>query len=375
MTESTPAIDPARAARDLSAPGPRHVVVALLAVLAVGASAWWVYDRVTHVHIADARIAATMITISSRVAGWLEEMPVETGDRVRRGDLLLVVDDREAELALREAELGIASARANRQRLDAERALLEISVDTRVQRLRADRRAAESARAAAETELERMQAEWQRAGSLLERDMISRELFEQQRSAHRLAEQNLLTASARVEAAAAAVAEAEAARFELDVIETRRAHAELAILDAEARRDQLAVALSHHRIHSPIDGVIDTVFVDPGEYVERGRQLLILHDPDTVWVSANVRETQIRHLRPGTRAHIRVDAYPGRAIEGVVRRVGQAATNQFSLLPSTNPGGNFTKVTQRIEVRIDVEQEPDQGVLKPGMMVEVKIGI
>jgi membrane fusion protein, multidrug efflux system len=353
--------------------GPRGIVVALTALLAVLSTGWWAYDRMTHIYVTDARIAATMITISSRVPGWLHELPVETGHRVRRGDLLLVIDDREAALALREAELRVAAAASERQRIDAERALRVARLDTGAQRARAELQGAESLRGAAAAELDRTSAESQRAATLLGNAMISRELFEQQQIAHRQAEQRLRSASATVDAAAAALAEAEQAHLELDVLDARLQHAETAILDAEARRDQLAVALSHYRIQSPIDGVIDRVFVELGEFVERGRQLMILHDPANVWVSANVRETQIRHLQLGTPARIRVDAYPGREFSGVVRRIGQAATSQFALLPNPNPSGNFTKITQRIEVRIDLEQ--DQELLKPGMMVEVKIGI
>jgi membrane fusion protein, multidrug efflux system len=382
MTESAPAPDGhprasapigTRAARSGGWLGARSLAGALLAAVAIAISAWWVYDRLHHVYITDARIAATMITISSRVPGWLQDLGVETGDRVRRGDLLLVIDDREAALALEEAELGIAKARAAQRQVEAERTLRQAAIESSIARARAEVRAAESVRAAADAEVERVRAEWQRAQSLLERAMISRELFEQQQTTHLQAEQRLLSAVAGAEAAVAALAEAEAARFELEVLDARLEHAAVAVRDAEARRDQLEVALSHHRIRSPVDAVIDAVFVEPGEYVERGRQLLILHDPSTVWVTANVRETQIRHVRPGAAVRVRVDAYPGREFPGVVRRVGHAATSQFALLPNPNPSGNFTKITQRIEVRIDLEQ--DQERLMPGMMVEVKIGI
>ncbi len=371
MSESNPAHTASGTAGKLSR---RTLIVAMLAVAAIISSAWWVYDRVTHVHITDARIAGTMITISSRVHGWLDELPIETGDRVRRGDLLLAIDEREAALALEEAELRMAVARAELRRIQAERSWREASLAAADQKAAADLRAAQSEATAAEVELEQAEADWNRARSLLERDMISRELFDQQRSFWRQAEQRSLSANARVEAAQAAVAAAEAAKAELIVFDARELQAEAAVEDARAQRDQLEIALSHHRIVSPVDGVIDTVFLEAGEYVERGRQLLMLHNPDDLWVSANVRETHIRHLQPGDRARIRVDAYPGLELEGEIRRIGQATTSQFALLPNPNPSGNFTKITQRIEVRIDLEPSADVQ-LKPGMMVEVKIGI
>ena len=119
--------------------------------------------------------------------------------------------------------------------------------------------------------------------------------------------------------------------------------------------------------------VIDSTFIDAGEYVSPGTRLLIYHDPSTVWVDANVKETDFRRLTAGAPAQIAIDAYPNREFRGEVVRIGEAATSQFALLPSPNPSGNFTKVTQRLPVRISIEQQ--DGLLRPGMMVEVSIDV
>jgi membrane fusion protein (multidrug efflux system) len=124
---------------------------------------------------------------------------------------------------------------------------------------------------------------------------------------------------------------------------------------------------------SPASGIVDETFVHPGEYLVPGQRVLLMHDPADIWIDANIKETEIRHVEPGDRVKIHVDAYPDREFEGTVQRVGNAATSQFSLLPSTNPGGNFTKVTQRLPVRITIEQSGE--LLRPGMMVEVAIEI
>ena len=99
----------------------------------------------------------------------------------------------------------------------------------------------------------------------------------------------------------------------------------------------------------------------------------MMHDPDNVWVDANIKETEIRRLRPGQSVDVSVDAYPDEVFVGTIEKIGHAATSQFSLLPSTNPSGNFTKVTQRLTVKIALQQR--DGLLKPGMMVEVSIDI
>jgi membrane fusion protein (multidrug efflux system) len=138
-----------------------------------------------------------------------------------------------------------------------------------------------------------------------------------------------------------------------------------------AQRDRAALDLRDRTIAMPFDGSVDRVFVDPGEYVVPGQRILLLHDPSRVRVEANVKETQLRFFRPGTAVRLGVDAWPGRRFEGVVERVGGAATSEFALLPTPNPSGNFTKITQRLTVRIRVEPPPPEGMLRPGMMVVV----
>ena len=137
-----------------------------------------------------------------------------------------------------------------------------------------------------------------------------------------------------------------------------------------AQRERAALDLEDRTLVMPFDGVVDQVFVDKGEYVTPGQRLLMVHDPGRVRVEANVKETDIRFFRPGKHVTITVDALPGRRFAGTVTRVGQAATSEFALLPNPNPSGNFTKITQRLPVRIAVEQAA--GALKPGMMVELE---
>ena len=110
-----------------------------------------------------------------------------------------------------------------------------------------------------------------------------------------------------------------------------------------------------------------------GEYVVPGQRLALMHNPAKVWVAANIKETEVRHLKEGNIVAISVDAYSGKDFHGEITRIGDTATSQFSLLPSTNSSGSFTKVTQRIQVEISIEQGKEW--LRPGMMVEVAIEI
>ena len=257
----------------------RRLFQGLVAFAMVAAGTWFgaveVRQRFTHVHETDARVAGDLVTVSSRVAGRLVELPVESGDRVVRDQVIARLDARVEGLLLDQLEARLDAARAERARLD-----------------------------------------------VLDR--------------------------------------------EIDVLGHREA-------ELRSRIEQQRLDVADRTIRSPIDGVVDRVFARAGEYVRPGQRLAIVHDPKRVWIEANVKETQIRKLAAGQPVEVRVDAWPGEALRGRVRSVGSATTGSFALLPSPNPSGNFTKITQRIPVRIDVE--PSGRLLAPGMMVEVYIDV
>jgi membrane fusion protein (multidrug efflux system) len=142
-------------------------------------------------------------------------------------------------------------------------------------------------------------------------------------------------------------------------------------LSAEVRRRDIDIA--DRTIVSPADGRVVMTFVRQGEHVSPGQRILMFHDPKEIWVEANVKETDVRLLKPGMKAEVSVDAYPGKVFAGEIFRVGQTATSKFALLPDPNPSGNFTKITQRLPVRITLtDKDP---ALRPGMMVEVSIAV
>ena len=350
-----------------------NTLVGVLAALSIVVAAWWVWDRLTHVHVVDARIAASMITVSPRVQGWLSEVLATDGQTLEVGDIIARIDDREARLSLNEADARLQSLDAEVQRITALRKLTKARVAARIAGAKSSLAATESALLAARAELTRVESDWQRASPLLEREIISREIWELKRSEYEQAQQSVLTHDAEKSAAHAHYQEALVGVQEMDVLQAefdRKVHERG---QARAQRDRLAVILDDHSVTSPINGVVDETFVDPGEHVRRGQPIVIVHDPNRVWVRANIKETDVRHLAIGTAAKITVDAYPGREFAGLIAQIGNAATSQFRLLPNPNPSGNFTKITQRLEVHIEIEQ--DQGLLKPGMMVEVEIDI
>ena len=150
------------------------------------------------------------------------------------------------------------------------------------------------------------------------------------------------------------------------------------VLEARAKEvEQLVnlaqIDLQETFIKSPIKGILSKKISNPGEVVQPGQPIVFVNDPEDIWVEANIEETKIRKVEKGAPVIVKVDAYPGRKFNGKVTIIGSATTSQFSLIPSANPSGQFVKVTQRIPVRISVDDSDN--LLKPGMMVTVAIKI
>ena len=341
------------------------------AALAAALGGWWLYDRLAHVYVVDARVGATMVLLSSRVAGWVTAVPVSEGERVAAGAQLIAVDDRQARLRRDELQAQLTTLDAQIEAAQAEIAFVEARTASRIE-------AAESALAAAGSDLEAavsmretVHDEYQRADALRERGLLSEQDWAARRNAFRTAEQSEASRAAQRRGAEADLAAARSERARIDVL-----RADLARLHSERRavtlREQRAAAdLDDHIIKAPVEGVIDETFIDPGEYVAAGQRVLMLHDPADVWVATRVKETDLRHLTVGKAAEVRVDAFPDAVYTARVSHIAHAATSEFALLPNPNPSGNFTKITQRVEVKLTFD-EPDPR-LRPGLMVEVKV--
>ncbi|MCB1744831.1 MAG: HlyD family secretion protein, partial [Gammaproteobacteria bacterium] len=180
-----------------------------------------------------------------------------------------------------------------------------------------------------------------------------------------------------------AMAEREESLARLE--DARAERARLTVLDREieglahrraellGRIEQQKLDLADRVIRSPGAVVVDRLFVEAGEFVSPGQRIALVHDPEQVWVEANIKETQIRRLRLGLQVEVTVDAFPDEAFVGRVDNIGSSTTGSFALLPTPNPSGNFTKITPRLPVRIAVEQREQR--LRPGMMVEVRIDV
>lgn len=350
----------------------RTLLVAAVLVGIAGLT-YWVYGRYTNVVVYDARIKADMIMISSRIDGWVIDVPASEGLSVEVDAPLIKIDGRESAILLREIDAQRKSLEAEQDQIEAEVRMIDQQTRGRFEAARAALTASRAAKAGMDSELEQVKNDFDRGQSLLNKKVISRQRWESLRTAYRRAGQQVLKGEADVAQANAAVVEAEADRQRMDVLRGRIASLRFDEERLGTQKERQQLDLADRTIKAPSKGTIDRTFIEPGEYVARGQRLLLMHNSAVVWVEANVKETDIRNVKLGAIAKISVDAYPDLVVVGEVVRIGNAATNQFALLPSPNPSGSFTKITQRLPVKIAVPQT--DGLLRPGMMVEVEIAI
>ena len=350
----------------------RTLLVAAVLVGIAGLT-YWVYGRYTNVVVYDARIKADMIMISSRIDGWVIDVPASEGLSVEVDAPLIKIDGRESAILLREIDAQRKSLEAEQDQIEAEVRMIDQQTRGRFEAARAALTASRAAKAGMDSELEQVKNDFDRGQSLLNKKVISRQRWESLRTAYRMAGQQVLKGEADVAQANAAVVEAQADRQRMDVLRGRIASLRFDEERLGTQKERQQLDLTDRTIKAPSKGTIDRTFIEPGEYVARGQRLLLMHNSAVVWVEANVKETDIRNVKLGAIAKISVDAYPDLVVVGEVVRIGNAATNQFALLPSPNPSGSFTKITQRLPVKIAVPQT--DGLLRPGMMVEVEIAI
>ncbi len=335
----------------------KRLILPLLLLAAVAGGGyegyhWFVEGRFL-VSTDDAYVKADTSVIAAKVGGYVSSVPIVQNAFVSKGDVLATIDDGDYRNAVDAAEAKIGTqdatvARIGRQ-IEAQAALID---------------QAKASLLSAKAEALRTGTEYDRARTL----MLST-YGTQQRLDQALADRD--RAAAAVASAAAAVTSAEAS---LDVlkaqqVEARQVRAELETSLAMAQRN-----LDFTTVRAPFDGVVGNKAVQPGQYVQTGTRMLALVPMKSAYVEANFKETQLDRLKPGQRVTIRPDAFSARAIEGAVESIAPASGAEFSLLPPENATGNFTKIVQRLPVRIRVPAEvADEGFLRPGLSVEVEV--
>ncbi len=359
--------------RRARASGIKAWVIGLAAIALIAWAASWVYHRWTHIYIDDARIDGEVVKIASRISGWVTELPVIEGDEVKKGQVIARIDERDSVLQreilrarLKTIESQMAVIRAQTGQVDQE-TLGRYQTETN--RLAAT----EAEGASVEANLKQAKYDYDRAVDLHAQKWLSQQAMERARTAYQQAQESQRKAIAEVAAARGTLSTAGGSRKQIHVMERQLLVLSHQAAEVRAEVERQEADITDRTIRSPADGRIVMTFVRKGEHVAPGQRIVMFHDPSQIWVEANVKETVIGLLKPGMKVDVRIDAYPRRKFEGEIHRIGQAATSKFALLPDPNPSGNFTKITQRLPVRILLTEK--DLLLRPGMMVEVDIAV
>ena len=333
----------------------RMLLLGLLAAALAGGGyegwQWWSVGRF-FVSTDDAYVQADISVLAAKVSGYLEAVPVVNGLSVKKGDVIAKLDDGDYRLALQAAQDKLATqestiVRIGRQVEAAQAQVFQASAQIDASRADAVRAQADFARAT------QMQADYV-AKSRIDQARADRDRTE---ASVKGMEAGLLAARANVDVLQAQKREAE------------RLSAELRTAVDRARRD-----LDFTVIRAPFDGVVGNKAVEAGAYVAPGTRVAALVPLQSVRIDANFKETQVQRMRPGQPVIVTVDAYPDREIHGVVESFSPASGSVFSLLPPDNATGNFTKIVQRLPVRVRVPEEiAREGLLRPGLSAEVRV--
>ncbi|UOK69752.1 HlyD family secretion protein [Ancylobacter polymorphus] len=323
----------------------------LLAVLAGGGfygADWWRVGRFM-VSTDDAYVGADTSILAAKVAGHIVALDVETNQNVKAGDVIARIDDGDYRLALKAAEDKIATQQA--------------TIDRYGQQMEAARAEIDQAQA----ELTSQQAELQRADLELTRQtQLMKDQFSS-RATLETARADRDKAQAAVDAAKAKVVSAQA---NVAVLDAQRTEALRTLDELKTAREQAQRDLDFTLVKAPFDGVVGNRAVQVGQLVQAGTRIAALVPMAQVYVDANFKETQLGRLHPGQKVDVEVDAYPDETFHGRVVSVAPASGSVFSLLPPENATGNFTKIVQRVPVRIELDEAArDKAELRPGMSV------
>jgi membrane fusion protein, multidrug efflux system len=297
----------------------------------------------------DAYLQSDQTPVAAKVAGYVRSMPVQDFERVRGGQVLVQIVDDDYRAAVDQLTASVGAAAAQIEVLKSQRGLQAANVQ-----------AAKATVAAAKANLDQNDRDLARQHRLLETGSSSTEATEKLQTTRAL-----LTAQLDQNRA-----QEEAATRQLDVLAAQQTQAEAALAAQKANLELAKINLGYTRIVAPQDGVIGQRQVKPGQFVPVGGQVTFLIPLPNVWVIANYRETQLTHMAVGQKAEIRVDTFPGHTLRGHVLAFAPGSGQQFSLLPPDNATGNFTKVVQRVPVKIAIDDADGLAdKLRPGLSV------
>jgi membrane fusion protein, multidrug efflux system len=333
----------------------RTIFLILLIIIPLG---WWLNswlaERKQYESTDDAYLKANMVLISPKVSGYVTELLIKDNQPVKKGDLLLSIDERDYRAKVQQAEADIAEQLAYQKRLLA----MKSSQQTHLGAIEANISAAEAKLTPLTKDVRRFTALTARGSAPMQ--MLDHAKAQSQQAAAEIKGQQATLQSQRK----------QLATFDVEMMEV-----EAKIKSAQAKLDMAKFDLAHTKIYAPLDGIIGNRGVQLGQLVQPGLSLAYLVENQHLWIEANFKESQLEKMRIGQPVEIKVDAYPQLKLQGRLESISPATGAEFSILPPENATGNFTKIVQRLPVKIEFERGTDLSLLKAGFSVEVKVKV
>jgi membrane fusion protein (multidrug efflux system) len=365
----TPPVKPAAETPKKKSKG--FMVVLILLVVAGG---WFGISKyiygLHHEDTDDAQVEANISPVIPRVAGFVKEVRVKDNQQVNKGDTLLVLDDRDLALKVRQAEAALETAKSN---LGVARATSTAS-RANIASSHAGLSTADAQIEAAKINVWRTTQDYNRYANLIKDHSITQQQFEQAQAAKLTAERQLeilVQQRNQVSTQTSAVSsQSNATTSQISVASATIKQREVDVADAQLN-------LSYAVVTAPASGLVSKVNVQPGQFLQSGQSVFSIVLNQDVWVVANFKETQFEKMRIGQRVIIHADAYPGHPFEATLSSFSPATGSRFALLPPDNASGNFVKVVQRLPVKIEFVNKSDSLVkqLVPGMNVDVDVNL
>ena len=346
-------IEPQRGAADARRAGfvrrhPLLVLVGTLALIFLAIAGFIYWDYASHFETTDdAFVDARQSSISPKVSGYITAVEVTDNQHVDRGDVIARIDQRDYRIALADAEAQLAAAQATAKNLDAQIAAQRSQIG-----------ASEAQVEQSQAALRFAQQEATRSRTLVQRGTGT--VQRQQQTSSELAQEQARRARASDTL--------EAAHAQIQSLEAQRKTAEARIAQASAQVDKARLDLTYTIVKAGDPGRVVRLTAAVGQLAQAGASLAMFV-PDTIWVTANYKETQLDQMRPGQPVQMRVDAYPEREFTGTVVSIQPGSGTAFSLLPAENATGNYVKIVQRVPVKVSIDNAPSDVALGPGMSV------
>jgi membrane fusion protein, multidrug efflux system len=340
-------------------------VVVLAAITIIGAVSLFFYlgYKASHITTDDAYVDGSIHTISSKVTGTVTNIYVKDNQAVKKGDLLLEIDQADYRVKVNEASSGVGAEKAKLVEIDTR---IEVSKN-QLSELTAGLEAAKANLELQEANLKQAERDSLRAENLYKSETISLDRYEKTRTAQTVAQAQVKAAREQVVKAEKAL---ETQKSVVRQVESLKAAQGSAVMEKESKFDAAQLNFGYTKIYAPSDGYISKKSVEIGNQIKVGQPLMAVVSLDDIHIAANYKETQLEKIRPGQKVKIKVDTYPGKRFSGKVESIMAGTGAVFSLFPPENATGNYVKVVQRIPVKIvlDKNTDPDH-VLRIGMSV------